>query len=202
MSIRGTRSVVVAVAMGLLAGCASSPPVQFYTLSAEAPASSVATAGKDLRIDVGPVSLPEMVDRPQFVIRSGQNRVTMVDEHRWAESLASDVPRVLAENLSRLLTTDHVWAYPQHAAGAVDYRVLVDIQRFESTPGQRAVIEALWTVQRPSQDGGPSKTGRSSLQQPVAGQGYEALAAAHSRALAEISREIAEVIRSFTPSTP
>ena len=190
--------------IGMLSGCASSPPVHFYQLSAEAAAdaASPATVGPELRIAVGPLSLPEVVDRPQFVVRSGPNQVTMIDEHRWAESLKGKIPRVIAENLGRLLATGQVWAYPQNATGSFDYRVLVDIQRFESTPGQMAAIDALWTIQRPSKEGVVSKTGRSSVQQPMAGKGYDALVAAHSRGLAEISREIAEAIRSFSPPSP
>ena len=190
--------------IGMLSGCASSPPVHFYQLSAEAAAdgSGPATVGEELRIAVGPISLPEVVDRPQLVVRSGPNQVTMIDEHRWVESLKGKIPRVIAENLGRLLATGQVWAYPQNATGSFDYRVLVDIQRFESTPGQMAAIDALWTIQRPSKEGTVSKTGRSTVQQPIAGQGYDALVSAHSRALAAISREIAEAIRSFSSSSP
>ena len=190
--------------IGMLSGCAGSPPVHFYQLSAEAAAGAAgpATVGTELRIAVGPLSLPEVVDRPQLVMRSGPNQVTLIDEHRWAESLKGEIPRVIAENLSRLLATGQVWAYPQNVAGSFDYRVLVDIQRFESTPGQMAAIDALWTIQQPSKEGTISKTGRSTVQQPIAGQGYDALVAAHSRALAAISREIAETIRVFSPPSP
>ena len=188
----------------MLSGCAGSPPVHFYQLSAEVAAggSGPATVGTELRIAVGPISLPEVVDRPQLVVRSGPNQVTLIDEHRWAESLKGEIPRVIADNLSRLLATGQVWAYPQNVSGLFDYRVLVDIQRFESIPGQMAVIDALWTIQRPSKEGVVSKTGRSSVQQPMAEKGYDALVAAHSRGLAEISREISEAIRSFSPPSP
>ena len=201
---RATHLAALALLIGVLPGCAGSPPVHYYTLSAEAAAggSGPATVGAELRIAVGPISLPEVVDRPQLVVRSGPNQVALVDEHRWAESLKSEIPRVIAENLSRVLATGQVWAYPQNINGSVDYRLLVDIQRFESTPGQMAAIDALWTIQRPSQEGAASKTGRSTVQQPIAGQGYDSLAAAHSRALAEISREIAEAIRSFSRTSP
>ena len=190
--------------IGVLSGCAGSPPVHFYTLSAEATAGAPgpATTGTELRIAVGPISLPEVVDRPQFVVRSGPNQVTLIDEHRWAESLKGEIPRVVAENLGRLLATGQVWAYPQNAAGVFDYRVLVDIQRFESTPGQIAAIDALWTVQHPSKEGTVSKTGRTTVQQPVGGKGYDALVAAHSGALAAISRDIAEAIRVFSLPSP
>jgi len=190
--------------IGMLSGCAGSPPVHFYTLSAEATAGAAVPAivGTELRIAVGPITLPEVVDRPQLVVRSGPNKLTLIDEHRWAESLNGEIPRVVAENLSRLLVTGQVWAYPQNAAGPFDYRVLVDIQRFESTPGQIVAIDALWTVQHPSKEGIVSKTGRTTVQQPVGGKGYESLVAAHSGALSAISRDIAEAIRVFSPTGP
>lgn len=198
---RTVRMTLFAIVAGLIAGCGSSPPVQFYTLSAEASAGADRATTPALRIAVGPVSLPDVVDRPQIVVRSGPNQVMLVDEHRWAESLKTEIPRVIAEDLGRLLSTGQVWAYPQQVPSAVDYRVLVDIQHFESTPGQTASIDALWTIQRHTPQGVEVKTGRSSLQQPVGGQGYDALAAAHSRALASIAREIADVIRTFSTAT-
>ena len=169
---RAIGLAVLPLLIGMLSGCASSPPVHFYTLSAEAAAGAAgpATVGTELRIAVGPISLPEVVDRPQIVVRSGPNKVTLIDEHRWAESLKGEIPRVIAENLSRLLATGQVWAYPQNISGSFDYRVLVDIQRFESTPGQMAAIDALWTIQQPSKEGVVSKTGRSTVQQPIGGR--------------------------------
>ena len=64
----------------MLSGCAGSPPVHFYQLSPEATAGAVgsATVGTELRIAVGPISLPEVVDRPQLVVRSGPNQVTLI----------------------------------------------------------------------------------------------------------------------------
>ena len=186
--------------LGMFSGCGGSPPVYFYTLSVESTAGTGSdVAGRNFRIAVGPISIPEVIDRPQMVVRSGPNQVVLIEEHRWAESLNSEIPRVIAENLSRLLSTEMVWAYPQNVKGAVDYRVSVDIQRFDSIPGQSVAIEALWSIKRVSQEGDEAKVGRSNVQQPVSGQGYEAIAEAHSRALAVISREIAGAIRSLSP---
>lgn len=177
-----------------LAGCGSSPPVHFYMLSAETGSRESAPSGGDVRIAVGPASIPEAVDRPQFVLQNGRNRVTFIEEHRWAESLKNQISRVIADNLGSLLATEYVWAYPQTPAGPLDYRVLVDIHRFDSTPGQTVLIDALWSVKRLGQSDASIKVGRSTVQQPVSGQGYEALAEAFSRGLAAISRDIKNVI--------
>jgi uncharacterized lipoprotein YmbA len=76
------------------------------------------------------------------------------------------------------------------------YRVTVDIQRFESVPGEAATLDALWQVRRVGADTDAGATiGRTTLREPVQGEGYDALAAAHSRAIAGMSRDIAAAIR-------
>jgi len=143
---------------------------------------------------VGPITLPEVVDRPQFVLRAGPNEVTIVELHRWAGPLRSEIPRIIADNLAADLNVKRVAAYPQTAGDNADYRVLVDIQRFDSTLGESVSIDALWTVKRVSD--GVLRTGRSTARESSGGGAYGAVAAAHSRALATISHEIAEAIRS------
>jgi hypothetical protein len=96
------------------------------------------------------------------------------------------------------LNVKRVAAHPQSAGDNADYRVLVDIQRFDSTMGESVTIDALWTVKRVSD--GVLRTGRSTARESSSGGSYDALAAAHSRALATISREIAEAIRSVNTS--
>jgi uncharacterized protein len=177
-----------------LAGCGTTPDPSFYTLSAGAEPNANTGEGP-YSVAVGPVSLPEMVDRPQLVVRVNPNRVLFVEQHRWAEPLRSEIPRVIAGNLSRLLSTTRISAYPQSSDNNAEYRVLVDIQRFESVPGESVTVEALWTVRR-----GPAsevRTGRSLVRMPAGAPGYDVLAAAHARALSRVSEEIAEAIRAM-----
>ncbi len=190
---------VVGVA-ALVMGCGTSPEPHFYTLTAAEHASrkNNATVVEGSRFAVGPVTLPEMVDRPELVVRVGANQVALVEQHRWAEPLRSEVARVLAENLGELLSGSQVVTYPYNASRDVDYRVIVDIQRFDSILGQTVTIDALWAVRRVS-GGGEPISGRSVAREPTGGNGYDALVAAHGRALAGISGEIAEAIRIAVP---
>jgi hypothetical protein len=71
--------------------------------------------------------------------------------------------------------------------------VLVDIQRFESVRGDAVTIDAEWSV-RPAKGGAP-RNGRSVVRQAATGKDYDALAAAHSKALAALSDEIAQAVR-------
>jgi len=174
-------------------------------------APPVATEGNgtaapaDYSVTVGPVSLPDAVDRPQIVVRVGANQVALLEEHRWAEPLRGEIARVIAGNLSQLLGVRRALAYSPQTTGDEGYRVLVDIQRFDSVVGQSAQIDAAWTVR--GAKGSARKTGRTVTRESVNEDSYDALVAAHSRALATVSAEIAEAIHTMNstgtkPSPP
>jgi len=57
-------------------------------------------------------------------------------------------------------------------------------------------VEILWQV---STAKGGVKTGQSAVREPAGGPGYDALVAAHVRALAAVSRDIAAAIRATQP---
>ncbi|MBS0151962.1 MAG: membrane integrity-associated transporter subunit PqiC [Nitrospira sp.] len=196
-------AMTVATLFGLTGGCLSSPPTHFYTLSAEASAARNAAVGPTLRIALEPLTIPEIVNRPQFVVKSGPNTVSLIDDHRWAESLRREISRVLAENLSRILGTNEVWIYTQPRAGRVDYRLLVDVSRFETNRKQDISLDVLWTITRVLPSGEDQRThGRSSVQRPIEGAGYQAIASAYSHALATVSQEMAAAIRSMREQAP
>ena len=181
-------------AIAILSACGTSPPERFFTLAADPPPVTAATqSAPGFSIVVGPVTVPEIVDRPQFVLRSSANRIEIAEFARWAAPLKSEIPRVVADHLSRLLEGSRPSTSAQRATGVPDYRVLIDVQRFESAPGDSATIHALWEVRGRT---GLPLGGRSAASEP-AGAGYDDLVAAHSRALAAISRDIAAAIASL-----
>jgi uncharacterized lipoprotein YmbA len=142
---------------------------------------------------VGPVTLPELVDRPQLVVRVAANRVAILESERWAEPLKSEIPRVLAEDLGRLLGSSRVSSFLQHSGPAADCRVLLDIERFEASPGEAVSVEAVWSLHRGA--GGTPETGRSRVREPVRGEGYDPLVAAYGRALLAVSADLARAIQ-------
>jgi uncharacterized lipoprotein YmbA len=176
----------------LLAGCASPLKERFYMLSAS-PMPAPAPGGLSYRVEVGPVTVPAAVDRPQIVLRTDANRVALQEQSRWAEPLKESIPRVVASNLAALLGDVQVAADAQDAAVDADCQVKIDIQRFDSVLGEAATLEVLWRVSLAS--GGTATNGRFLIREPARGQGYDALVAAHSRALAALSQDIAADIR-------
>jgi hypothetical protein len=169
----------------VLLGCMTPPRERFYTLNAPEPPVAAAEAPS---VAVGPVSVPEMVDRAQLVVRTNANEVVIAEQARWAEPLRSAIARVVAANLASELGMRLAGSARNADA---DYRVALDILRFDSGPDQSVLIDAAWTVSGPK----GRRTGRSVVQEKTATKLYDALAAAHSAALAAISREIAAAIQ-------
>ena len=187
---RGSAFLVAACGVLALAACGSSPKANFYSLDGGSVAQ--ASAGQTIyTVALGPVAVPEAVDRPQIVTRSGANQVTINEFERWAEPVKVQIGRVVAANLAQMLGGAYVFAYPQSAHVEAAYSVLLDVQRFDSLPGESATVEVLWTV-RPLK--GALRTGRSVVREPLDATTYSALVAGHSRALAAVSRDIAEAI--------
>jgi uncharacterized lipoprotein YmbA len=189
-----TRSFLLTAAMlVIMSGCASSPQAKFYTLSAGQPLERVQTA-TPISIAIDSVTVPELVDRPQFVLRIDAAQVRIDEFARWADPLKSQIPRVLAADLAQAVPGALASARSQWTGEAQTYHVSVDVQSFESVPGEMASVAALWSVHPPKQ--GAAVTGRTVVHEPVGAPGYDALVAAHSRALATISSEIASAIGS------
>jgi uncharacterized lipoprotein YmbA len=190
--LRRESSLLFAAAAIALASCAGSPIKEnFYTLSGPL-APMPATGAAPPSIFVGPVTVPEAVDRLPMVLRTTANQVEISDTHRWAEPLKASIPRVLAESLMRELATPDVRFTRAGSPLDADFRVAVEVQRFESSLAQGATVDALWTV-TPRQ--GKARSGRSTVSEPAASADPGGVAAAHSRALERVGRDIAAAIK-------
>jgi uncharacterized protein len=183
------NTILIALVAAAAAGCASAP-ARFYNLDSTATSDGAPAAHASVM--VGPVSVPASVDQPEFVVQVAPNRVELNEFNRWAAPLNDSIAQAVAGDLVKLLGTPNVAAAPL-ANFDPTYRVTIDVQRFESVPGQAALVEAVWTVRRIA--GGETRSGRTVARETVQGDGFDALAAAHSRALAKMSGDIAAAIR-------
>jgi uncharacterized protein len=186
------RLFALFVAM-LLAACGTPPKLNYYTLDTSAPPA--AGAGSSPSVFVGPVTVPDGVDRAEIVLGVAPNQVELEELHRWAEPLKNAIPRVLADTLARELGTQNVMTGRQSSTTAFDYRVAMDVRRFESSYGEGATIDALWVIR--TAKGGEPRTGRSTVHEAAPSRDAQGIAAAHSRALEQLGREIAGAIRSL-----
>jgi len=197
--MRTLLTTAVMLAAALANGCASSPQASFYTLSPERAQEQTGTGTgtpaptTTWAIVMGAVTIPEINDRPQFVLRVDPNRITLDEFSRWADPLKSQIRRVIAADLALQFPGALVSGYPQSVDPKLTYFVSVDVQSFESAP-EAASVSVLWSV-KPPKEGAPV-SGRTVVSEPTGGQGNDALVAAHSRAMAAVSAAIATAIRS------
>lgn len=192
--MNGGRICVIATAALLLAACAS-PASRFYTLTGAAPAA--ATAGPS--VAVGPVSIPAVVDRPEIVVTVAPNEVWPDEFNRWAAPLSDGIGQALAQNLAAGLKSPRV-TLALATSGEAEYRVAVEVQRFESVPGSHALFDAAWTVRR-SRDGA-STAGRTTVREKVGDGSYESLAAAHSRAVGQLGADVTRALTGLPAGAP
>ncbi len=189
--------LIAAAFIALVAAGCTSAPSRFYTLSSTAVADGSPALSCVVAID--PVSIPAEVDRSQFTVQVGPNQVEVNEFNRWAAPLNEAIARAIAGDLSVQLGTPRV-ASAQLANFNPDYRVAISIQRFDSVPGKSALVEALWVVRK--QGAAAAVSGRTIARETVTDASFDALTAAHSRALAKVSADITAAIRAKADEKP
>lgn len=187
---RRVVGALAALAVAAGAPACASKPSRFYTLESTAAASADASAS--YAVIVGPVTIPASVDRPEMVVQVAPNQVELLEFDRWASPLGDAIARTVAGDLANLLGTPRVATGPL-ANFVPDFRVTLDVQRFDATPGDGIQLDAVWVVKQTA--GGGARSGRTEVREPARGAGYDALAGAFSRALGQLAAEVAQTIR-------
>ena len=174
----------------MLGGCATSPPAQYYTLAPLQPPVVKAASVPTFTVAVGPVITPDLLQRPQIATRTSEHQISFSDFNKWAGSLADETKRVLVVNLNALLSGERAAVTTDDMAIDPDYRVVVNINRFDGRPGGSVWLNTVWTLKE--QKGKMAiAVNQSVIEEPVGGQGYPDLVSAQSRAIGQLSREIA-----------
>ena len=190
---------VILFAALMLFGCRSSaPPMEFYTLSAtraQAEADPI-TSAKPVSVGVGPVTIPEVLDRPQIVIRTSPNKLQIDEFHRWAGRLDENFARVMAENIALLLPTEQVAVYPWDASFKPNYQVILDVRHFEGRMGEDVLLEVFWKVIDP-QKGETLRAKKSVIKEPLPNETFETLIVTQSKTIASLSEIIVKEINSL-----
>ena len=135
-----------------------------------------------------------------MIVSTGDAQVVPLEQQRWAEPLRAQIARVVALDLARVLPSARVSANESVLDGvdpAKGYRVTLDVQRFETRPGDAAAIEMAWTVRRANvvAEIDVVASGRERVREPATEPGYDGVVRAHNRALASVGRTIAAALR-------
>lgn len=190
--LRTLLGVVLPLALG---ACASSAPIHYFSLDDGSPAAIRPLNG--FSVAVTQVNLPDVIDRPQLVVRTAKHQLRLDDQHEWAEPLRRQLPRVIARHLGAALDSGRVFALPVDAQSYdPDFKVMLDIQRLEVISGECVELDAVWRVEPRN---GKAFFGRSVVQEDIQtmtepGGGYAMAVAAQNRALRRLAKNIVSEI--------
>jgi uncharacterized lipoprotein YmbA len=180
----------------LLTGCrGTTPPVNFFALNAAYPKDSMAEGiakSNELTIGLGPLVLPEYLDRSQIVTRKGLNQLEVNEFHRWAGTLEGEFFRVLTENLSALTGTDRIEIYPFRGHFEPEFIIGLKVFAFEGSLGESARLHCVWTLSGPGDS--VAETFSTLIVESAPG-GFESMVSAKSKALGQLSSQIAKEIK-------
>jgi uncharacterized protein len=185
-----TKRIIAGFIGILLSGCADSPSVQFYVLEPLNPIpSSAVVAQRQHTIGIGPVSVPALLEHKQIVTRLSDNSVKIAEFQHWASPLQDNLLQTLTQNISNLQPNNIVRSYPWSIHGTVDLQIIVDIIRFDTTPGKSVNLEANWTIKNETTHA-VLKTGHSVINRPLSESTYPATVRALSKILGEFSQQL------------
>ncbi len=201
IAFQRNRSPVFTIAfiwLLFLAGCQStSHAVTYYGLSSlAAPDRQTDPAAKDsdLSIGIGLVVLPDYLDRPQLVTRKGPNQVSIDEFNRWAGPLKSEIERVLTEDLIQATGSQRVAHLPWQQGFVPEKTIGITIYAFERMASGEVRLTATVIVSD-KKNPKASQTWIFDRQVAPKNSSYTEMVAAQSLLLAELSRQIADILK-------
>lgn len=131
---------------GLLAvaGCAATPPAQFFQLQQGNPGLPQADNG--VAVLLGPLKLADYLQRETLVQRQGDDTLVIAQQARWVGSLQDDVAQLLLRQLAGRLDSSRLALYPDRVGFKPEAQLLLNIGRLDSGPYRPAVLEAQWRL--------------------------------------------------------
>jgi uncharacterized lipoprotein YmbA len=200
------KVLAVILAGMVLCGCSSAPATRFYVLNPLDPGLHLAADADHkapLSVEVASLRLPQYLERPQIVTRSSASRVELAEFEQWGGNLRKNMMRVLAQNLSRLLATPHISVSPNSPRVSPDFRVEVEVTKFERDPDGKVRLSAWWRLSG-GEDQKPLTTKITDLESPMipGGPDLEPTVSAMSTLWGELSQRIGQAIWERVQSRP
>jgi uncharacterized lipoprotein YmbA len=188
----------------VFAGClGTSPQSRFYTLAPLQVRDDPASAGTDATLAIGPVEIPDTIDRPQIVTRTGTNELVVAEFDRWGGSLDDEISASLVATLRDRLASQQIAVAPWRStilSGGPTYRAAISVSRFDGISGQSVVLQARWELIAQHPGGRQESLGvrQATVAEAIEGKGYGALVAAMQRALVRFGERMADSVVAAT----
>lgn len=192
------RLVFLGICFAGLAACGvtHTQSSRFYLLSSLPNGATVNIGGAQARsLKVGPIEVADYLHRAEIVTRTDDNSLVLADFHRWAGRLEDNITTVIEEDLASLLAAEGYIIHPWDAPMKSDYRVTLEITRFDGNLDGEVVLQGTWHLFAENMET-PIASRRINLSLSTNATGYKALVATQSQILADLCRRIADVLMS------
>lgn len=197
MSYKTISTLMVAIMLVFfLSACMrGNKSVQFYRLNAGVAmidAVQVDESTNQAVVGLGPIRIPDYLNRPQMVVAISDNQYQLSEEHRWAERLDQNISLALAKFLPSQLGSNRIVRYPWAQRQIVDYQVSIDIIEFNIDALGRSRLTAQWLIKRKDQS---DISRRFDYQVPASTTDYDVMVSAQSACLTKLGQDIAVTLR-------
>jgi uncharacterized lipoprotein YmbA len=191
--MKATRISVTGMTLLLLmvTGCGSSPRSNHYLLTTDV---STPPDGETPSLGIGPVVVPEFLNRNSMVYSRQGNQLEISSTERWAEPLEAGIKRVVGINLASSLDTQDIRYFPWNAGKPPEVGISISLLSLDADDDE-ATLAAEWRVFRPTT--GESVVRRIShlrLALPAGTLTAQQIAPAYSELLSQLSDLIAGAI--------
>lgn len=197
MTRHATRSalgLLLATAVSL-GGCfRSTVPDQFYMMRAVEGSAQAPPSADGPLVGLGPIRIPDYLDRPQIVTAASGQEYRLSEDHRWAERLDENIARVSAQNLARYIPSDRIIPHPWPREPKPDIQVAINIQEMHVDAEGQVRMSALWTLRHGP---APAESRRFSCRLPASATDYARMVEVESQCLARLNRDIATAIQRY-----
>ncbi len=183
--------IIISLLMFLTSACSiggKSTPSPFYVLDSQIePISDQKLT--ELRMGVGPITIPGYIDRPQIVTKTESAELQLAEFERWAEPMGEMFTRTLTENIKSLTGSHHIYSYPWSSNLDFTYRINAKIIKFENNVNGDALLIAHWQLIHESGES-KVKTMHSEFNANAKDASYSSRIAALNDTLTQFAKEI------------
>ena len=184
------RCLVGAMVLFLLAGCSGSgsPSIRYYVL--ESTANEPGAVLPDVSVQIEDLEIPQYLERYQIVTRRSGTELQFSEVHQWGDNLRKNLTRALADNLSIGLGTDRVGTPSQRLAEKADFRLRLNLTRFERDASGVVRLAARWQIV----DATLTSSGSTEIAADRSHDDYPGTVAEMSEVIGELSAMLAATI--------
>jgi uncharacterized lipoprotein YmbA len=188
------NSFLVIVLLGLMA-CGSNPVEDHYyslVLAADDVMAPVRSEERKAQLIVGPIQLPEYLNRRGLAMQIDSNQIQTANHHFWAEPLEEAISKVLVRDIANLASGVTVDRDAGRWTDPGDCRLRIEFDKFHATDRSRVVSSGRYWISSADSD----VRQEFDVTESISADGHAHAVAALRRSLGTLATQITDTIES------